>query len=512
MILLNIYIGILIAITTVFAAIFFYNFKNRSSLSFVFGLFSFFSAIYLIGVIGQFKSNDLAQIIFFQKIKYIGFPFIFPMFVLFLYKVNFSTLPKYKYVLIFFFIPILLSFLVNTNDYHHLYYKSISFQRLHGYSIVQKTPGLLYFIGPVYSIALFGFGLYLIFKYWSDQSEQPKILKASFIASFVVTLMLRATCLFRLLPHNFDLTPVAAFVQLIGALIAIYHFQIFNIAELQHVMCSSLKEGIIVVNKKFQLVYYNQSAKASFHWLNLKTLGKSLKEMPEGNRIIANSNDNFILDFHKSGQTKYFSFKPVTLKRRNSIEGYAFSFYDATKEVSITKKLEHAIKIDGLTNVYNQSHIVKKLEEGQKKAIQNKDRFSVIVIDLNDFKKINDAWGHLYGNMVLQRTAAFIKEIFSCENCLYGRFGGDEFLIACKTLTKENVFDLCQQLIDSVTLLNGELNKEPYVTISVGIYYSDYSKPETTESITDLINGADLAMYKAKNKGLNLIEYYNKKA
>lgn len=127
-------------------------------------------------------------------------------------------------------------------------------------------------------------------------------------------------------------------------------------------------------------------------------------------------------------------------------------------------------------------------------------QFSVIFIDIDNFKKVNDIYGHNEGDKVLKHTARIMKSILR-ENDIYARWGGEEFVVALPQANKETAVrvaeKLCNAFADSEIELGGRVEK---VTMSVGIVmHSD----ETT--LHQMIQKADQAMYKAKKNGKNQV-------
>lgn len=126
--------------------------------------------------------------------------------------------------------------------------------------------------------------------------------------------------------------------------------------------------------------------------------------------------------------------------------------------------------------------------------------FSIVFIDIDDFKKVNDKYGHDEGDKVLKHTAKVMDRILR-KNDIYARWGGEEFVVALPQSNKETAVKvaekLCNAFADSKIKLGG---KPVQVTMSVGIVmHSD----ETT--LPQMIEKADQAMYKAKKKGKNQV-------
>lgn len=156
---------------------------------------------------------------------------------------------------------------------------------------------------------------------------------------------------------------------------------------------------------------------------------------------------------------------------------------------------------DYLTKLPNRMNFVSKLQ----KLIDNGRKGAILLLDLDNFKNINDILGHTYGDQVLQEVAQRLIHI-SNEQTYVCRFGGDEFLILL-----ENVYQR-QTIINYIQLLQTEfessfvlMNRENYIQFSIGISIF----PEDCTEVNQLIMYADTAMYKAKNQGKNNYVFYH---
>ena len=169
------------------------------------------------------------------------------------------------------------------------------------------------------------------------------------------------------------------------------------------------------------------------------------------------------------------------------------SFVSISFDVTAKKELEKMATIDKLTNIYNRRMLDDFLRLEIEKANRHDENLSLIIVDIDYFKKVNDTFGHLAGDKLLSQISKIILENLRASD-IFGRYGGEEFLIICTQTTKDNAFVLAEKL----RVLIKEFNFEQigYKTISLGI--SDFQKGDTTET---LFKKADSALYEAKNSG-----------
>lgn len=161
---------------------------------------------------------------------------------------------------------------------------------------------------------------------------------------------------------------------------------------------------------------------------------------------------------------------------------------------------------DELTKLPNRFLFNLRLDEALSRANRKSDPFSLFFIDLDDFKKINDTYGHLAGDFVLKTVSRNVQNIIRTEDT-FARISGDEFsLIVESTEKKEDLKILANKLLDAISLpmeFDGNILK---ISSSIGI--SKFPNDATTK--TELIRLADMAMYKAKDAGKSNYVFYDK--
>ncbi|WP_252312379.1 EAL domain-containing protein [Sinobaca sp. H24] len=150
---------------------------------------------------------------------------------------------------------------------------------------------------------------------------------------------------------------------------------------------------------------------------------------------------------------------------------------------------------DPVTNLYNRSYLLKELDN----QTHQKQRFSLLFVDLDHFKKVNDTFGHQAGDEVLMETSRRMKEC-APDGVTVIRMGGDEFVIIVPSFTEFSCEVLLQEL-EKPFLID---NHRVFISGSIGI--SEY--PQDGTSYEQLLQSADIAMYEAKKQGKNSYRYY----
>jgi diguanylate cyclase (GGDEF)-like protein len=162
-----------------------------------------------------------------------------------------------------------------------------------------------------------------------------------------------------------------------------------------------------------------------------------------------------------------------------------------------TKELEYIATTDRLTKLYNRTKMDTELEKLYELYKRYGRIFSVIMIDIDNFKIVNDTYGHQVGDIILEQFASILKQHIR-KTDFVGRWGGEEFLIACPETSQEDTYKLAQNL--RIEVEQFIFDKVKHKTMSVGV-------AEMQEGVTldNLISNADKAMYQAKENGRNQV-------
>lgn len=166
------------------------------------------------------------------------------------------------------------------------------------------------------------------------------------------------------------------------------------------------------------------------------------------------------------------------------------------------EKLERLANLDSLTGLYNRRVILHRLDERIKYVRRYGEELSLIMLDIDHFKKVNDQYGHLIGDEVLEEIAVLVQRNIR-DTDVVGRYGGEEFIIILLKTGLPSAVDVAERVrkaIEAAEMKDSEGNVFS-VTVSEGV--SSYKPAEDERS---LISRADDALYRAKENGRNRVE------
>lgn len=187
-------------------------------------------------------------------------------------------------------------------------------------------------------------------------------------------------------------------------------------------------------------------------------------------------------------------------KLLNAQEKIVLANQDLEEKVKVrTAALEQLANTDQLTKVKNRRAILKNLDEELKRQQRHPKALSLLMLDLDYFKKINDTYGHVEGDFVLAEAAKTINK--TCrETDAVGRYGGEEFLILLPETAKQDAIELAERI--RVAIADNPTTNKYQLTCSIGV--SAY-QPDITA--LELIKKADDRTYEAKKNGRNQVVF-----
>jgi len=261
-------------------------------------------------------------------------------------------------------------------------------------------------------------------------------------------------------------------------------------------LLANVCDGIMIVNKRLRIVSVNEIALKFLHNTSIR-VGDKVTDYIEGYSFGTNY-DKHEITLHKNDQDIHLLLTQYPLETDDPDSGKLLTITDiTTQKESLQKEKEELIEktyIDSLTGLFNKQHFfdsccnVTEELDGKNAAL--------MFIDIDDFKTINDTYGHMNGDMILKKLADHMKDSIG-DNGKAFRFGGDEFVVVLMD-TKENDAYLTSEKIrlGASQLEFPQISGPLHLSLSIGLI-------EGPASFDEMIRKADIAMYASKSKGKN---------
>jgi diguanylate cyclase (GGDEF)-like protein/PAS domain S-box-containing protein len=209
---------------------------------------------------------------------------------------------------------------------------------------------------------------------------------------------------------------------------------------------------------------------------------------------------NIIINKKKNGELIYndINITPI-MDANNIVQHFVVTYKDITIQMKLEEKLENLATTDSLTQVNNRYKINTDIDNYMARAKRYSEPFSILMLDIDHFKAVNDTYGHYVGDIVLKDLTRIVNQNIRDVDT-FGRWGGEEFMLILDNTTKEIGVIIAEKLrhIISVTTIADHYN----ITVSIGVseYFVDEHKRTLLERVDD-------ALYEAKENGRNQVRF-----
>ncbi|MCP5406547.1 MAG: GGDEF domain-containing protein [Chromatiaceae bacterium] len=202
------------------------------------------------------------------------------------------------------------------------------------------------------------------------------------------------------------------------------------------------------------------------------------------------------------GEIKLYRFYPFEEHELETIENLLSGLLYPLRNALLYHRAIQTALIDPLTGVKNRSTMDDAVLREMKLARRHGTSLSVVLLDIDHFKRVNDDYGHLYGDQALRAVAQCVQKTIRDSDLLF-RYGGEEFMILLSGTGPEGSALLAERIRQEVESMTPFSNNDIRLTVSLGIT-SLRGEPDTTDL---LLERADTALYRAKQGGRNRVEF-----
>jgi diguanylate cyclase (GGDEF)-like protein/PAS domain S-box-containing protein len=230
----------------------------------------------------------------------------------------------------------------------------------------------------------------------------------------------------------------------------------------------------------------------------------SMDKWPDHWQELKQSGSQRFQSFHKSRDGKVFPVEVVANYFEYDGEEYNCALVrDISDHVRLLQELDHQAKTDFLTELANRRYFLELAEQELARCQRYGNSLSILMLDIDFFKTINDTYGHKAGDQVLQKLASVCKEILR-EVDVIGRIGGEEFAIFLPETPGQQAIEVAERICQALGSTKVPLENpiiELQFTVSIGVT----TMITTQETVDNLLQKADAALYQAKNTGRNQV-------
>lgn len=210
---------------------------------------------------------------------------------------------------------------------------------------------------------------------------------------------------------------------------------------------------------------------------------------------------SYIIDINTDNIQEYFEvIKEPVWDENHKITGIVGLINNVTEHEKLRHKLKAAAETDGLTGLLNRRKIQAKIEKNLLESVNNHTPLSLIMLDIDNFKRVNDTYGHNEGDMVIKALAKVISnpDIIGTKDFYAGRWGGEEFMILLKNCDLSHAEAIAENIRKAFAFT--DLRSLPHQTISLGV-----TQAKPWDSSDSICTRADMGLYNAKESGKNVV-------
>lgn len=473
------------------------------------------SAVYTFGFALELSGNSLNEIMFWIKVEYLGMPLIAPASVVMVtYFIGLERLLTRAKLVFLFGIPVITTIMVWTNEYHHLFYRSVYFRQ------DSPTPMVDIVIGPWYVVhgsMTFGCLLAATILMFTQWKRMKDAYMRQFITIVIGQVLPTAGSLLYLLgltPYGMDPVPVIMSITSMLYIWAILSRGMLTAAPVaRENLFASMRDGVLVLDHFDRLVDFNGAAAKMVDGLAPSSIGRPLAQLllqagPQATAYVlkpptASELEEIELEWLRQGETAYYQIRSSPVRKRGGqLVGRMIMLIDVTERMLLQQKLEQLATVDSLTGIYNRTHFLDLAGRLLQQASACGETLCVILLDIDHFKRINDSYGHDCGDKALQFVVEIARRHLR-DGDLFGRYGGEEFVLCLPSTSLHEAAGLSEAIREDISvsrLVTGSGTLD--VTASFGVAESAASGSAAVET---LLLDADRALYASKRSGRNSV-------
>jgi diguanylate cyclase (GGDEF)-like protein/PAS domain S-box-containing protein len=471
------------------------------------------TATYCFAYAFSLTSSTLGQLRFWSVIQYFGMPFAPAFGLLFVMRYLGYRLSGQR-VAAMLAIPAMALISNATNEWHHLHYKQYNIHELLGAPYNDIEVGPTYIIMGCYILVCFLASYSMLISRWMDTARPYRQQIVSLFVAQMIPMTTSFLYLIGVTPEGIDPVPMVTGLSSILMWWTIESSRLLTIIPIaKETIFHSISDGVVVLDESGKLVEYNESCRRMFPRMDRSMFGQSLKAVwftlfgKNDSLPVLNARQQEIEVISAgSGERVYrVRVSPLRQNEKRNQTGTVMIISDITEMKMMQQKLERHAYFDELTQICNRRAFFERCEKEYVKAKRGDVPFTIVLFDIDNFKKVNDTYGHNAGDQVLVHVANIINSCLK-ENMLFARYGGEEFVLALfgKTVSYGKILaeSLRQQIASRPLVLNGTVIR---VTSSFGVAEASGDERETLQN---LLHCSDKALYEAKRGGRNRVSVY----
>ncbi len=307
--------------------------------------------------------------------------------------------------------------MVATNDLHHFHYRVFEVDPALGTPYIYQEIGIWYIIHGIFTFACMFVAFLLVLSQWRETTQvyRPQLIALMF--GQLVPMLTAFIYLIGFTPPGVDPVPMVLWLSSLLYLWAISSSRMFMLMPIaKDTIFNNINDGVIVLDESYRLIEFNQPCNSMFPKLNKTMFGMDFAKVwfilsgdsfPFKLEAAAYNQELQLAVSDKLMRTYQVSTSP--LQHANKGNGLLIIFTDITELKRLQVKLEHQAYYDELTQIYNRRAFFQQCKQDFAEAKKVATPFTVILMDVDYFKRVNDTYGHAVGDKLLVHVVEMCK-------------------------------------------------------------------------------------------------------
>ena len=460
---------------------------------------------YTLGYMLEVMSVTPAEVMLALRIENLGIPLIAPCFLLTTMGFFYPKLLRPWVTVASVGYGVMMFLFVFFNEYHHLYYTSVEMVYNGAYYAVKLGKGPLYFVqqGVTFAGMFYAYGL-LTMRFVRG-SEKLRKQMSLFIMGSIIGFVSNLSYMLGIVPLGIDPTPISLTVGLVFFSVSLAKYNLMDVVPAAFDMVvERMDQSVIVMDTEWSFIYCNKKAKYLFPELGSYSGTEDVcctKNWPSELCPETPNPINFSMN-DPTTKEKILQRADIEAIRNRSGEqiGTALVIRDITEVTNMLNRLESLAITDPLTGAFNRRHFMTLVDRQMGLSQRHNLPLSILMLDIDHFKKVNDTYSHLAGDAVLCRIAHTVGSQMRAHDVL-ARYGGEEFVILSTEKDERGLLAFAERLRSAVETEVVVFEGQPiHVTASFGAVMilpgQDFNAG---------MEAVDKALYQAKDSGRNRV-------
>jgi len=467
-------------------------------------------SVYCFGYAMEVASNTLPEMMFWVRFEHWGIQFLVPTWLLFsLCVAGKEKLITPKLIAAVFTLPFIFFLITQTLGWLNLGHPNPRLDTSGPFPTFAYDRGLFIYVSVAYeslymaiSTALF---TVLLFQSAPAFRAQAGIFWVASLIPWCTALLFN----FGVTPYHLDLSPLALSVSGLMFALGFFKFRLLDIVPLARDMVfEGMHDGVLVLDTRDRIIDFNPHLQAMLPAVSKTAVGlpisEGLVDYPALFDLLKEDPAGMVEIVVIDEQSAHYYRGTLTplLNWRKRVMGKIITLYDDTQVKQLLDQLEQLATHDGLTGVYNRRHFNELACKEIYRARRYGKALSLIMLDVDHFKLINDTFGHMAGDAALKALAETFQGMLR-QSDIIGRFGGEEFVILLPEIEPVTAVSISEKLRSVLEQMWIEYEGHALdMRASFGV---TGVVPPGEVVLEDLMRYADRALYEAKETGRNRV-------